>query len=58
MDNEPFDLTVEIRDAENIGVRTGGAGEAGPVKLALDPTRRQVVELFEEWLREGKMGVG
>ena len=56
MDNEPFDLTVEIRDAENIGVRTGGAGEAGPVKLALDPTRRQVVELFEEWLREGKIG--
>jgi len=28
MNNEPFDMTVEIRDAENIGVRTG---EAGPV---------------------------
>ena len=43
MDNEPFDLTVEIRDVENIGVRTGGAG-SGSTALAGRNRQSWIVE--------------
>jgi CHAT domain len=55
METDAFGLIIDIQDAATIRARTRLGATSDSEKLALDPTPRLMVDLFEEWLREGKI---
>ncbi len=51
---ESAELTLVVQDDENLRVKRNDGAETGG-KLILDDLRRSMIELFEDWLSQGKI---